>query len=491
MASTAPLFPGFHRVLFGRPPVSELEKMGRERGRVERLCLDQLGALFGTFLPAGPLAFKSRSGDNSRRRIYTPTVTFWGFLGQVLVPGSSCRKAVGNIQTLFATRGMPLPSSGTKAYCDARRRLPVRFLHRVVAHISERLCAGVAGGRGRGGRTLVVDGSALSMPDTRENQAKYPQHRQKPGCGFPLMKIVGLFCLESGAWIATAKSHHRVHESRLFARLLGRLRRGDTLVTDRGFCSYWAVSALMSRGASFVMRNNQKRKVDFRKGKRLGKGDHVITWHKPRCRAAWMSKARYDALPEQITLRETRLPAPEKKGFRTSTVTVVSSFTTVGEKSVGELAEYFARRWRVELYFDDTKTSGAMDVLRTKSPELICRELLMHMIAYNLVKAAAMAGCATANAKGAKAALDRVSYKGTADRIATWSATIWSAPGGRKAAEMVAHMHDTIGEDLVPERPGRREPRVVKRRAKNYQLMTKPRGEMVEIQHRNVYRKPA
>lgn len=491
MANKNPFFPGFHRVLFGRPPVSERDKMGREHGRVERLCLDQLGALFGTFLPVSLLAFKSLSGDNSRRRIYTPTVTFWGFLSQVLVPGSSCRKAVSKIQTLFAIRGMPLPSSGTKAYCDARRRLPVRLLHRVVTHISERLCAGVAGDPEQGGRTLVVDGSCFSMPDTPENQAKYPQHRQKPGCGFPIMKVVGLFCLESGAWIATAKSHFRVHESRLFARLIGRLRRGDTLVTDRGFCSYWAVSALMSRGVDFVMRNNQMRKVDFRKGKRLGKRDHLITWHKPRHRASWMSKADYDAMPEQITLRETRLPAPEKKGFRTDTITVVSSFTTVKEKSVEELAEYFARRWRVELYFDDTKTSGAMDVLRTKSPELICRELLMHMIAYNLVRAAAMAGGATAKAKGSQAALDRVSYKGTADRIATWSTVIWSTPNRRKAAEMVAHMHETIGEDLVPERPGRREPRVVKRRPKNYQLMTKPRGEMMEIQHRNVYRKPA
>ena len=484
MAIKDPFFPGFHRVLFGRPPVSELDKRACERGKIEQLCLDQLGALFGAFLPASLLASKPRSGDNSRRRIYTPTVTFWGFLGQVLVPGSSCRKAVSNIQTLFAARGLALPFSGTKAYCDARRRLPVRMLHRMVTHIAQHLCAGVPGGR-----TLSVDGSGMSMPDTPENQAKYPQHRQKPGCGFPLMKVVGLFCLESGAWIATAKSRHRVHESRLFARLLRYLRKGDTLVTDRGFCSYWAVSALMSRGVDFVMRNHQKRKVDFRKGKRLGKGDHLITWHKPRYRAAWMSRAEFDALPDQIILRETRLPAPQKKGFRTGTITVVTSFTTTEEKSAGELADYFERRWKIELYFDDIKTSQAMDVLRTKSPALICRELLMHMIAYNLVRAAAQVGSTTA--KDPTRALDRVSYKGTADRIATWSTTIWSTPNGKKAAEMVAHMHETIGEDLVPERPGRREPRVVKRRPKNYQLMTEPRGEMVEIQHRNVYRKPA
>jgi len=303
------------------------------------------------------------------------------------------------------------------------------------------------------------------------------------------MKLVGLFCLDSGAWIATAKSHFRVHESRLFARLIRRLRRGDTLVTDRGFCSYWAAAELGARGVDFVMRNHQQRKVNFRKGQRLGKGDHCIRWHKPCQRAAWMSQKRFDALPDQLVVRETRLPALRRKGFRTTTITVVSSFLLAGEKSVEELADYFMRRWKVELYFDDIKTSQAMGVLRTKSPELVCRELLMHMIAYNLIRAVASAS--TAGALDPAAARERVSYKGTADRLATWSWMIWAAPTANKAREMVRHLHATVAGDLVTKRPGRREPRVKKRRPKNYQLMTKPRHEMMEIQHRNIYRKPA
>ncbi|MEZ5329991.1 MAG: transposase [Verrucomicrobiales bacterium] len=159
-----------------------------------------------------------------------------------------------------------MPASETKAYCNARKRLPVRLLTRIIGYVAGRLCAGATPiGQGR----ILVDGTTVSMPDTALNQAKYPQHEQKKGCGFPIMKFVGLFCLNSGAWIVTAKSHFNVHESRFFTRLLRHLRKGDTLITDRGFCSYWAAATLTAMGVDFVMRNHQRRKADFRRGKRL------------------------------------------------------------------------------------------------------------------------------------------------------------------------------------------------------------------------------
>ena len=488
MAHKTPQFPGFHRRLFGRPPVSKLQQMARKRNGIEKLCLAQLASLFGTFLPSETIDAAAASGANSRKRIFTPAITFWAFLSQVLVPGSSCRKALANVQTLFAARGLELPSCETKAYCNARKRLPVRMLQRILDHVVRCLRAGIQGGA----RTLVVDGSTLKMPDTATNQAKYPQHMQKPGCGFPMMKLVGLFCLDSGAWIATAKSHYRVHESRLLARLLRRFRPGDTLVADRAYCSYWMAATLMARGVDFVMRNHQHRKADFRKGKRLGKGDHCIVWEKPRTRPSWMSKIEYDALPDHLVVRETRLPRPKVKGYRTGEIVVVSSFIVPEEKSIEELGEYFLKRWRVELFFEDIKTSQQMEMLRTKCPPMICRELLMHMIAYNLIRAVALRSSPHAEGRlDQKQILERVSYKGTADRLAAWSWAIWAAPSGKKAQALVNHLHETIAEDLVPERPGRREPRVLKRRPKNYQYMTKPRHRMREIPHRNVYRAPA
>ncbi len=475
MRYQAPFFPGFQRHLFGRPPVSILDKLKRERHQIGATCLSQLATIFGSFLHVALLEFKAPNGVNSRGRVYTPAVTFWAFLGQVLDVGSSCRKSVSNVQALFAARGMAIPCPETKAYCRARLRLPVRLLRRVIDDISGHLSTRATG------RTLVVDGSTLTMPDTPANQQKYPQHRsQRPGCGFPIMKIVGLFCLDSGAWIACAKSHFRIHESRLFWRLFRHLRQGDTLISDRGFCSYWAAAELISRGIDFVMRNHQKRKSDFRRGTRLGQGDHRITWERPQ-RPAWMSKAQYDAMPRELVLRETRLK-PVRKGFRTKEIIVVTSFLSPDDKSAEELGDYFLRRWQVELYFDDIKTSMGMDVLRTKSPALICRELLMHMIAYNLIRAQVLRSGAD---------VQRVSFKGTVDRIASWAWVIWASPTRKTAGKLVAALLENIAADLVLLRPGRREPRVLKRRVRAYQYLTKPRREMVEIPHRSKYRKPA
>ena len=487
MAIKSSFLPGMHRVLFGRPPVSAVEKISRQRGEIDEVCLSQLTALFGAFLPTKLIDFKPLSGPNSRRRIYTPMVTFWAFLGQVLAPGSSCRKAVGTVQTLFTARGIEkIPSCDTKAYCSARRRLPVRLLLEVHAFVVSRLQAGVQGTRPR---TLVVDGSTASMPDTPENQKKYPQHTQKPGCGFPIMKLVGLFCLESGAWIATAKCHMKIHETRLFQRLFRHLRKGDTLLADRAYCSYWNVAKLSSKGVDFVMRNHQRRTVDFRKGKHLGKRDHCIIWSKPKQRARRMSKEEYDAYPDHLVVRETQLKAPQRKGYRTEAIVIVTSFINPEEKTIDELGDYFLRRWKVEVYFGDIKTSQAMDVFRTMSPNLICRELLMHMIAYNLTRAVAQQS--TASSATPLADCERVSFKGTADRIATWSWSIWAAPSAKKAEELGRQFRATIAADLVPERLGRREPRAKKRRPKNYPLLNKPRHEMVEIPHRNNYRASA
>ncbi|MGK0187853.1 MAG: hypothetical protein ACI9R3_003644 [Verrucomicrobiales bacterium] len=307
MARKSSFLPGLHRVLFGRPPVSAVEKISRQRGEIDEVCLSQL---------------------------------------------------------------------------------PVRLLLEVHAFVVSRLQSGV---QGTGPRTLVVDGSTASMPDTPKNQKKYPQHTQKPGCGFPIMKLVGPFCLEGGAWIATAKCHMKIHEPRLFQRLFRHLRKGDTLLADRAYCSYWNVAKLSSKtkGVDFVMRNHQRRIVDFRKGKRLGKRDHCVIWSKPKRRGPRDGQGGYDASPDHLVVRETQLKA-QRKGYRTGVIVVVSSFINPEEKTIDELGEYFLRRWKVELYFGDIKTSQAMDVFHTMSPNLICRELLMHMIAYNLTRAVAL-----------------------------------------------------------------------------------------------------
>ncbi len=467
MPYKTPYFDGMSRVLFGRPPVSQLEKLARGRSEVEQLCLGQFKLLFGAFIPVRLLEFRAPSGANSRRRVFSPAVTFWAFLGQVLDPGAPCRKALARVQALLASQGLAAPSSDTRAYCKARLRLPVRWLMRVIEAITDRL-AGTGGAR-----VLLIDGTTVLLPDTPKNQAKWPQSaKQKPGCGFPLMKLVGLFDMRSGAWLAVARGNKHDGENTLARRLFRHLRRGDTLVADRGFCSYEMICELAALGVDVVMRNNASRSSDFRTGRRLGKGDHLIYWDRPKGK-------RYAHLPEHLVLREVRA-REGRPGFRTREMVLVTTILLPEEMSREELGALYMGRWSIELFFDDIKTTMCMEMLRTRSPAMACRELLMHMIAYNLVRAlVARSGAPPA----------RVSYKGALDKLDAWADLVWAARSKTAARILVDKLLETIAEDEVPDRPGRREPRAVKRRPKPYQNLTKPRGEMKEIPHRSKYKK--
>lgn len=467
----APFFPGMNQSLFGRPPLAELAKIERARSQLDSLCFEQLKLLLGSFIPLFLLDFRATSGSNSRRRIFSPMITFWAFLGQVLDPDAPCRKALAHVQVLFASQGLDLPSSDTAAYCRARLRLPIAVLYRIHDFIACRLTAA------QEARTLLVDGTTIVLPDTPKNQRFFPQSRsQKPGCGFPLMKLVGLFDLKTGVWIAVARGNKHVAEIRLMRRLFRHLRPGDTLVGDRGFCSYAMICELRERGVDVIFRNHQARKTDFRKGQKLGKNDHLIMLDRPKGKAT-------AHLPKELVLREVAV-SQSRKGFRTREVILLTTILGLEEMSSEKLGRIYLQRWRVELFFDDIKTTMHMEMMRTKSRAMVHRELLMHMIAYNLVRVLIMRSDADA---------ERASYKGTVDRINIWGRAIWAAAGAAKAktARLIEAMMATVVEDEVPNRPGRLEPRVKKRRPKPYQNLTKPRAKMKEIPHKSSYKKAA
>ena len=482
MRAKSPFFSGFHKLFGGRKPASLIEKLLGLRREVDVLCGTQLTALFGVFLPAELLTRKNAAGVGSRERIFSRAVTFRAFLGQVLDPGSPCRKAVARVQTLFALKGLNRPAEDTGAYCEARLRLPVRWLMDMVEHISTRLTQG----HGGEGRLLVVDGTTVALPDTLALQARYPQPKaQKPGCGFPLMKLLGLFDLRSGAWLATTHSWRRFHDARLWRRLFWRrlfwrLKQGDTVIADRAFCTWFDLARLMARGVQVVVRQHQMRHTDFRRGRRLGRHDHLLLWSRPQ-RPGWMSRREYASMPREITVRVVRHQLMEK-AHRTRELILVTTLLDATAHPKAQLAALYARRWRVELCFDDLKTTMHMEMLRTKSPAMVCRELLMHMIAYNLLRAV-MAR--------AEAPPERASFKGTVDRLHAWSWAIWLAPTRKQAAAMIKDLLQSIAADLVPERPGRREPRAVKRRPKPHAILNAPRHSYVEIPHRSRYRKAA
>jgi len=477
MSNKTPFFKAFGPLLFGRPARRTLQKLSRLNS------LQELYEIFGHLLPERLLA-ATENGVNSRDRLFSTQVTFWAFAAQILSPGTACREMVRRVEAWWQeTMGSePAPSGSTSAYCQARARLDPVALELIGAEIAWNLEKNVLSEeRWLQGRSVkIVDGTGISMPDTPENQARWPQSsEQQPGCGFPAMKLVGLFSLGSGALLQTATGNKHVHESTLFRTLWGKLQPGDIVLADRGFSSYAALAGLLQqRGVDSVMRLHQMRKADFRTGRRLGPEDRLVVWQKPPRTGAW-SEEEFAALPETLTLRMIRLRVATP-GFRTQSVVLVTTLLDAEAYPAEQLRELYGRRWQVELHFQQIKTHLAMDVLRCKSPALIEREVRMHQIAYNLVRSLMQR-----SAHLHRVSLRRLSFKGTLDTLRHWSVLVAAETTPRAQQTIIDHMLALIAGDPVPERPGRSEPRAKKRRGKNYQLLTKPRGQTGNLPRRN------
>lgn len=473
MSLTSAFFPGFHRAGLGRKPAAAQLRIALQTRKLDGLCLAHLETLLGNALPSWLRTFKAEKGVNSRKRTFTPILTFWAFLSQVFDPDSSCRRALSRVQALCAAKDITSISDCTGAYCKARARLCARMLIRVLRHVTDAV-AMTAGDFGSQGSLLVMDGTVLTMPDTEANRAVYSYAPgQKPGCGFPQMHLLGLFDLRTGAWLRVVKSAARRHDSALAWKLLGFLRAGDTLVADRAFCSYGFIAACQRRGVQVVMRLHQAREINMRKGKRLGKGDRLQTWSKPAQAPKGMPAARHAAMPATQSLRIVATHV-EVRGHRPETMYLATTLTDARAHSPAQITALYLRRWAVELFFDDIKTSQSLDTLRCQSPRMVARELLMHMIAHNLVRLV----MAQAGKQRPAAQEGRLSYRGTLDPINQWHCTLWACRSARQASERYTELLRLIAEDVVRPRPGRREPRVVKRRRDSYKLMTQPRSKM-------------
>jgi hypothetical protein len=321
----------------------------------------------------------------------------------------------------------------------------------------------------------IVDGTGVSMPDTPENQKAFPQSSgQKPGCGFPHAKLVGCFCLASGALIEWVEGTLKNHEYALFTKLWDLFEKGDVLLTDRGFCAFEAIARLLGRGVDSVMRLHQARCTDFRKGRRLSKNERLVQWDKPKVRPSSTPLRQWKKLPQTLTLRYLKIHV-STPGFRTQQIIVVTTLTDTETYSAEALGELYFRRWSVELFFRDIKITLGMDVLRCKTPEMVRKEIIMHAIAYNLIRALMQEAASTYHVE-----LTRISFKGTADTLRQWAEVLNAAANNnREFARLKETLLGLLAEDLVPLRPQRSEPRARKRRPKNYRLLTKPRREMI------------
>lgn len=414
-------------------------------------------------------------GQFYRDRVYPPCVTLWVFLSQALSPDPSCRNAVARLLAFRTARGLPPCSTQTGSYCTARQRLPETFLSQLVQQTGRELAQQApAAWRLHGRAVKIVDGTTVSMPDTPANEAAFGKPSNQRGrCGFPVSRIVILLCLATGAALELAIGSWRGKRSgeiSLFRQLQPALDRDDILLGDRLYCSYCDIARLAARGVDVVFRLHAQRSVDFRRGRRLGKDDHVVVWSKPTRRPDWLTPEEFLAVPDQLPLREVRVRIAVP-GFRVRSLVVVTTLTDAGSFSREDIAGLFRQRWQAELDLRSLKSVMQMDVLRGQTPEMVRKELWVHLLAYNLLRSVM---CAAADESGLL--VRELSFKGTLQLLNGLSPYLLLS-SGEILAGYCQVLFNAVRQHRVGNRPDRFEPRKRKRAAKPYPAMKLPRSQ--------------
>ena len=410
-------------------------------------------------------------------RIFSPLVTLWVFLGQVLSADHSCRAAVARLIAHRVAGGQDPCSARTGAYCQARKRLPEAFFSETALRTGRALDDGVdKGWLWKGRRVYVYDGSSVTMPDTAANQAEYPQPAaQKPGLGFPLARIAAVFSLACGAVVGLGTCRYAgkgQSDLGLLRKLLDLFRPGDVMLADRLMCAWTEMVMLHQRGVESVCRFSSHRKADFRRGRRLGEGDHVVEWPKPQ-KPRSIDREAYAALPASLTVRECRVRVGQP-GFRTRVLIVATTLLDGEAFTKNDLAQLYRARWNAELDLRSLKQVLQMDVLRCKTPELVRKELWTHILAYNLIRTV-MAQAATRHSIEPRS----ISFKGALQTLEAFQPVI-ALRGERDSAfrrSLYERVLEAVASHRVGDRPDRFEPRRRKRRPKPYDRLMKPRHE--------------
>ncbi len=412
-----------------------------------------------------------------RVRLWPPMLTLWTFLVQVLHPGWSCRAAVAEVLAEHAAAGRPLEASADpSAYCQARQRVPLSVYTQALRTVGQTLQDKVGDAyRWCGRRVWIVDGSSCSMPDTPGLQKAFGQpDGQKEGCGFPVAKLVAMFCWASGAVREVAIGPYRSNELSLWRQLWDQLQPGDVVLGDRGYGAYADLTQLASRRCDgvFRLRGARARTLDFRKGKRLGKEDRLFVWSRPTVRPRTLSAEEYALLPASVTVRVVRFHT-QVKGYRSRTILVVTTLLDPVAYPRDQIAALYGDRWTVELRLREVKTTLRMDVLRSQSPDTVRKEILMHFVAYNLIRAL-MWQAAQEHGRF----LHRLSFAGTMEHFHAVAPYLCLFRHRSQALVLYRLLLWWVASDRLADRPHRVEPRAIKRRPKEYDLLNRPRIKM-------------
>jgi hypothetical protein len=445
------------------------------------LFLHHLQSLFSSFIPAHFLS-PADQGACSRRRKWPLGLLFWTFLAQAFWLDSSCRSAVRQAQAQARLHKALVPADQTASYCLARARLPLERMADLLRYLGRTMRQRLGQGQLWCGRIIkVLDGTCLNLADTPANQKDYPQAPgQKRGCGFPIMRVMGCFCLASGALLGYTTGNYWQSELALIIHLFECLDPADVLVADRQFGCYRVLALGLSHHVDLVCRLHASRKAKFpKKPKGARSLDWQTSWKRPTKVPPGMEAKQWAALAANLTVRLVWFRV-ERRGFRTRQITLVTTLLDAEKYPVEALAELYSRRWRVELSFREIKTILGLEMLPNLSPTTAQRELIMRLMAYQLVRALMQQAALTAHVP-----LPRISFKGTLDAAIHFSYAMAQARSKKQRQELFAELLRVVAADLLPERPGRYEPRAVKRRLKAYPRLNCHRRKFREMAHRN------
>jgi len=467
-----------------QPARSAQQKLADQLAKLKQKSFIQLGECFEKFIPIDHLT-ASKSGCHSRNRVFSKQNTFWAFLSQVLDAEGGCKEVVLKFQAFVATRSGKAIACSTSAYCQARKNLDESWLALIFKHLSQQLSYAACKTRLQGRRVIVVDGTGLSMPDTFENQEKWPQQKhQKPGCGFPQAALCACFNLANGALLSYELGNKKSHELPMLRQQSDTFKAGDIFLGDKGFCSYYDQSTFKDKGIDSVVTLARRKPVSASNAiKVIGEDDLLIAWPKPKYqKASSYSKSDWEGLPETLPLRQIKVTA-NQIGFRVKSFYIVTTLLDAELYPADEIAELYFERWDVELFFRDIKITMNMDILRCKSPAMVRKEIIMHLIAYNCIQSLIVEAVMHTKHK-----VRRISFKASLQTVRLWSTQLAQNMSDKKRHELVRLLYQSIARNIVVERPGRSEPRAVKRRPKNHQLLTAPRHEMKITQNRSKHR---
>ena len=451
-----------------------MSRCSRCKREIEKKELPDLVALFKPWI-----RFPKDICENIRKRVFTPPLTFWLFLYQIISPGGSCKIALCKaLASVFVKKKMRI-SMNTSAYCKARIKLPMDGIRSIFSSLFQKRKTSVKESFLWFGRTVkIVDGTTVNMPDTSQNQTAFPQTKgQKPGCGFPIARIVVFFSLNMGGILNWIMDQYAISERTMFRRLLPGLSEKDVLLGDRLFSSYCDIFFLIQKKVDIAMRCGKR--MGRRILKRLGKHDHLVLWEKPPNRLPWIDVKTWKNIPETLTLREISY-RPERAGYRTEEITLVTTLLDPKMFPKKAFEELYYKRWKAELFLRDVKTTMGMDMLSCKTPQMVEKEILFHFIAYNLIRLVIFEA-------GEKMGVswERISFKGAIDLILEFIPLMDRfSRNERKRRELTNIMLESIASNKVPLRPYRKEPRALKKRLKRYQLLTEHRARFIEDPHR-------